>query len=200
MHTSAAESVALPVEVGAERRGGTEMAFILGFVAATIAKMLDPLSLAVAAAFGLFVGTRANKETRWAIIILGVVAILAMSAALAAAAAHLDGTTMRLRWPETAAAGFLQVWLISMAAHKWHTNSRIRRRLKSRPLIDLLHRSEMAALALIGARQPASVGSAAVLTKEGEMNEADQDLWAANPGEGSMGTTSLLPVFLGMAS
>jgi len=123
-----------------------------------------------------------------------------MSAALAAAAAHLDGTTMRLRWPETAAAGFLQVWLISMAAHKWHTNSRIRRRLKSRPLIDLLHRSEMAALALIGARQPASVGSAAVLTKEGEMNEADQDLWAANPGEGSMGTTSLLPVFLGMAS
>jgi len=175
------------------------MAFILGFVAATIAKMLDPLSLAVAAAFGLFVGTRANKETRWAIIILGVVAILAMSAALAAAAAHLDGTTMRLRWPETAAAGFLQVWLISMAAHKWHTNSRIRRRLKSRPLIDLLHRSEMAALALIGA--VSRLASAALpLTKEGEMNEADQDLWAANPGEGSMGTTSLLPVFLGMAS
>lgn len=61
MHTSAVESVALPVEVGAERRGGTEMAFILGFVAATIAKMLDPLSLAVAA-FGPFRGNACKQR------------------------------------------------------------------------------------------------------------------------------------------
>jgi hypothetical protein len=89
---------------------------ILAFVDAVAVRMLDPLSLAAAAAFGIWAGTRPDSERRWLVIALGTVALVA---ALATLSTSLGGMPMSFWWAQATAVSFLQIWLISLATRKW---------------------------------------------------------------------------------
>lgn len=96
------------------------MEAILTFVVVVAVKMIDPVSLVAAAAFGALAASRASTEWRWITIVIGTMVVLAALAALSWHLSILDGQpNFRFRWAETAAASFLQIFLICLAAQKW---------------------------------------------------------------------------------
>jgi len=92
------------------------MELILAFVVTVAVRILDPLSLAAAAVFGIWAGNRPDSERRWLIIALGTVALVV---ALAALSTSLGGMPMSFWWAQATAVSFLQIWLISLATRKW---------------------------------------------------------------------------------
>jgi hypothetical protein len=96
------------------------MESVLTFVVVVAAMMPDPLTLLVAVVFGAFAASRAHVETRWAIIVCGVLVVTLALAVLSWRVSTLDGRPdFSFRWAETVVASFLQIYLIYLGVQKW---------------------------------------------------------------------------------
>jgi hypothetical protein len=94
------------------------------FIAVVAVKMIDPLTLLVAAGLGAVAASRPSAKSRWIAIGCGAAFMVTALAALSWRISVLDGqSNFRFPWVATAIASFLQVYLISLAFQKWSTKA-----------------------------------------------------------------------------